>query len=161
MATVEKLSGELASEIPRGTVSACTPADRAALTDFYRAVFPHATAANLAADIRDEEAAAWITYRDDQGEIRVAMLLRADGFVWLLARPEECESAEVLHGFLRLVEEARAALVPYGIQSLTVLHSVSLQPLARHLEKDGVLGKEMHILRTLHFSPSGGVMRYH
>jgi hypothetical protein len=158
MATPEKFASD-AAQLPRGTVSACTPADRAALTDFYRATYPQATAADLAANIRDEEAAAWVTYRDDQDEIRVAMFLRADGVVWLFAKPEECESPEVQHGFMRLAEEARAALAPYGVQGLSILYPANLEPLARTLECCGVLSKQVIVLRTLHFEAGKVALR--
>lgn len=71
------------SEFPRGTVSACTPADRAALTDLYRAVYRHATPFDLTASIRDEETAAWSAYRDEHGRILVAALIYQDGTVWV------------------------------------------------------------------------------
>ncbi len=146
-------------EFPRGTVSACTPADRAALTDLYRAVYPNAAAAEIAGDVRDDELPAWITYRDGEGEIRAAMFIRADGVALVLARPEESDAPEVKTGFLRVAKEARAAVAKYGVSELIVFHAASLEPLGRALEREGFLTKQLAIARVMHFGEHGEIIR--
>jgi hypothetical protein len=156
---IDKALDAATTEFPHGTVTACTPADRAGLTDLHRASYPQATLDDLAADVRDEEAADWVTYKDEQGSILVAMHVYPNGLVYLLANTDESKAPEVRHGFLMLAQKAQEALTPRGIRGLCILHSASLQPLAKSLESSGFLSKEVSIVRTLHFSESGEVMR--
>jgi hypothetical protein len=53
----------------------------------YRLAYPHCTEKNLQHDIKPEHANSWVVYKDAEGEILVAMHIRVDGLVWLLAHP--------------------------------------------------------------------------
>ena len=160
MATLDKIANATPSpESPRGTVGGCIPEDRAALFDLYRAVYPNATTADLMTDIRDEEAASWAAYRDDQGEIRVAMFVWRDGIVWLFARPADCELPEVKRGFLMLAEHVHRVLAPSGVKGLAVVHAASLNRLGDSLEKEGFAGRAFNVVRPICFTDSGAVAR--
>ena len=159
MAMDEKSQEAMATEFPRGAVGPCTVADRASLVDLYRAVYPQASVSEVAASIKDDEAAAWGAYRDEGGEIRVALFIQSDGVVWLFAKPEECEMPEVKNAFLALARDARAAVARFGVSSLVVLHAANLQPLGRLLEREGYLTKEKTIARVMHFGEKGEVIR--
>lgn len=143
-------------ELPRGTVAACVPADRADLTELYRAAYPHSTLADLTEDLRDESLEKWVVYRDEQDRVRVAVYICANGMLCVLARPEECTSDEIMHGFLMLAQKAQEAFAPRG---LWILHSATLQPLAKRLELGGFLSKEFSMIRSLHFDNSGTPVR--
>src|SRR6185437_10016570 len=74
MATNERTAERnLPATVPCGTVGACTADDKAALFELYRAVYPTASVADLMTDVREVDAASWATYRDERGEIRVAL----------------------------------------------------------------------------------------
>jgi len=164
MATLDKLAKAATAtaeqiETPPGTVGACTPEDRAALTDLYFSVYPNATTADLMADIRDEELQAWAAYRDEQGEIRVAMFVRSDGIVWVFARPADCESSEVKRGFLMLAEHVSKVLLPSGIRHLVIVHAASLGRLGDNLEREGFSSRVLNVVRVMHFTDSGEMIR--
>jgi hypothetical protein len=122
-----------------GTVHVGTAEDFNELAFLYRSTYPHATDANLAADIKPEEATAWINYRDENGEILVAMHIRVDG------------SLTAVHGFLALVEEARAVLARHGVRRLQIIHAPTLEPLAQRLEQLGLIGPKTAIIREYRF----------
>ena len=145
--------------LPRGTVRVCTPNDRAELVDLYRAVCPQADLEEIAAWTKPEQSSAWASYRNEAGEIKVAMFLWEDGCVRVFAKPTECGSREVLDGFLMLAQEVRAFLATRGVRDLSIMHDGSLQPLGDALEKSGFLSREIHVLRHMHFGESGQVLR--
>jgi hypothetical protein len=160
MATLDKNANETpSSEFPRGTVGPCTPDDRAALTDLYRAVYPDATAYDLANDIKDSESAAWGAYRDSQGEIRVAMFIWTTGVVWILANPEECGSPEVRKGFLMLAKDVRRVLAQSGVTEFAVVHAACLNEFGALLEREGFFSKPISLVRNMHFDDSGEAQR--
>lgn len=164
MATSEritKVATATAEQIgtPRGTVGACTPEDLPALLDLYRAVYPNATAADLAANITDEDIRAWALYRDEQSEIRVAIFLARDGVTWLFARPDDCASPEVRHGSLMLAEHVYKAVAPDGVRHLVIAHAASLNRLGDSLEKEGFVSSAINVARLIHFTDLGEVAR--
>jgi hypothetical protein len=132
-------------------VHAGTADDFNELAYLYRCTYPHATDTNLAADIKPQEMNSWITYQSETGEIIIAMFIRLDGLCWLLAKPEESDSLNVMNGFLALVEEARAVLARRGVRGLEIIHAPSLEPLARRLEEQGLIGKKTAIIRSYRF----------
>jgi hypothetical protein len=134
-----------------GTVHVGTAEDFNELACLYRCTYPHATDANLAVDIKPHEMSAWMTYRSETGEILIAMHVRMDGFIWLLAKPEESASLNMVSGFLALVAEARAVLARYGVRGLEIIHAPSLEPLARQLEEQGLIGEKTAIIRSYRF----------
>jgi hypothetical protein len=71
-----------------------------ALADLYRASCPDVTFRELAADLNDATIPYWYAFEDTQREIRVAMLVWNNGAVWVVARPDDCESLEVKRIFL-------------------------------------------------------------
>ena len=134
-----------------GTVQVGRPEDLAEFGRLYRAAYPHCTERNLRHDIKAHEASSWIAYREQNGEILIAMHIRIDGLIWLLADPAKADSLELIHGFLVLLQEAWATLAPHGLRGIEVLYAPTLEPLARRLEEQGLIGKKTAVIRTSRF----------
>jgi hypothetical protein len=133
-----------------GTVHVGRREDLPEFGRLYRLAYPHCTEKNLAADIKPNEANSWVIYKTAAGEILIAMHIRADGFVWLLADPAKT-SLELAHGFLVLLQEAWAVLAPHGVGGIEVIYAPSLEPLALGLEEYGLISKKTAIIRTARF----------
>lgn len=134
-----------------GTVGVGRPEDLQEFSRLYKLSYPHATEKNLRNDIKPEQASSWAVYKNAGGSILIAMHLRMDGIVWLLADPAKSDSLEVLHGFLVLLQQAWEAYAPHGVRGLNVMYSPSLEPLAQRLEEQGLIGKKTAIIRTAFF----------
>jgi hypothetical protein len=87
-----------------GTIHAGRREDLPEFGRLYKLAYPHATEKNLRNDIKPESASSWVTYKNAAGEILIAMHLRVDGLVWLLADPAKSDSLDVVHGFLVLLQ---------------------------------------------------------
>jgi hypothetical protein len=133
-----------------GTVHVGRREDLPEFGRLYRLVYPHCTEKNLRHDIKPEHANSWVVYKSVGGEILIAMYIRVDGFVWLLADPAKT-SLELVHGFLVLLQEAWAVLAPHGVRGVEVLYAPSLEPLAQRLEEQGLIAKKTAIIRTALF----------
>jgi hypothetical protein len=132
-----------------GTVHAGRREDISQFNRLYRLAYPHATEKNLRNDIKPENASSWVTYKNAEGEILIAMHLRVDGLVWLLADPAKSDS--LVYGFLVLLQSAWETFAPYGLRGLEVIYAPSLEPLAQRLEEQGLIGKKTAIIRTARF----------
>ena len=89
----ERIANEAAGvAVSPGTICRCTSDDRLALDDLYRALCPEVTFKEFASDLNDATIPYWYAFKDEQGEIRVAMFVWNNGAVWVVARPGECES---------------------------------------------------------------------
>lgn len=144
------------AEIQPTAIVACTPEDRPALVDLYRASCPEVPFAAVASDVNDKSIRYWYACKTETGEIRVAMFVWASGVVFVLVRPEDVESDEVAAAFLSLAREIRRRL---GVPELSVLHSTCIQRFGELLERAGFLSKELVVARTMHFSTAGEVER--
>jgi hypothetical protein len=134
-----------------GTVHVGRREDLQEFGRLYRAAYPHCTEKSLRHDIKPHEANSWIAYRDERGEVLIAMHIRIDGLVWLLADPAKADSLELIHGFLVLLQEAWATLALHGLRGIEVLYAPTLELLARRLEEQGLIDKQTAIIRTSRF----------
>ena len=135
----------------KGSVHVCGVEDLKELAYLYRCAYPQATDANVAADIKPHEAAAWITYRGEDGEILIAIHVRSDGLVSLLAEPGRSDSLLLTEGFRALAVEARAVLERYGVRGFDLLYAPSIEPLARRLESEGLVSPVIAMFRSCRF----------
>lgn len=140
---------------PTGSIHVCGLDDLKELACLYRQAYPHATDANVAADIKPQEAAAWLVYRGAGGEVLVALHLQSDGFCWLLAKRDESDSLLVTEGFGALLAEARTVLERYGVRKIELLYAPPIDPLARRLEAEGLIGPAVAVVRTCLFEGHG------
>lgn len=138
-----------------GSIHVCGVEDLKEVACLYRIVYPQATDSNVAADIKPQEAAAWISYRGEDGEILIAMYIRSDGLVWMLAKPNQSDSLLMAEGFRALLGEARAVLERHGIRGIELLYAPSIDPLARRLEAEGLVGPAVAVVRTCLFEGHG------
>ena len=74
--------------------------------------------------------------------------------MWVVARPDDCESLEVKRVFLWLACEVRQALASVGITELLVSDALNLRRLGEILEQEGLL-----VVRTMHFTKAGDAQR--
>jgi hypothetical protein len=144
---------------PQGSVHAGTSEDLKELAFLYRCAYPNAADANVAADIKPNELGAWSIYRNEQSEILVAMFIRTDGVLWLLANPEQTESLEMAVGFVALIERARVVLEGYGLRGAQIIYAPTIEPLARRLEDEGLIGPKTALIRTCRFDEHGSRRR--
>ena len=79
--------------------------------------------------------------------------------MWGVARPDDCESLEVKRVFLWLACEVRQALASVGITELLVSDALNLRRLGEILEQEGLLSKELLVVRTMHFTKAGDAQR--
>jgi hypothetical protein len=101
MAAPERIANEAAGvAVSSGTICRCSVRRPQALEDLYRASCPEVTFKEFASDLNDATMPYWYAFKDEEGEIRVAMFVWNNGAVWIVARPGERESPEVKRGFL-------------------------------------------------------------